>query len=289
MNRRALSQLALLALGVGLACGLYLWRSAPPTSAPVIHALHGAPRVASLSPAITDTLLALGARESLALVSDYCDVDLPRAGSIISPRFETLASHEVDLIVATRVVGSPDQDLERIAPLLALPWLTLDEVVGSIRRLGHAVKRSTEAELLAGRFARELMDRPAVDAPRVLLLMGPLGEDRVGYFYIRNESLHGRLLTASGYRNAMGTELHPGEPRLSVEQLLRVDPDIVLVLQEVEATGPRPLSTLTPLTAVQQGKTGVLSRPGIFSMGPDVLETRRLVEEALDRLAEPAP
>jgi iron complex transport system substrate-binding protein len=261
--------------------------NAPPEQGP---SAARARRVASLSPAITDTIVALGGQGSLVLVSDYCrSAHLPRGGTIISPRFERLASVQPDLILATHVAGSPDRDLSRIAPLLSVPWLTLDEVAGSIRRVGDVLEKKQEAEALARRMESELAPRDAPGAPRVLLLLGPLGEERIGYYYVRNESLHGRLLTASGYRNAMGTEVHPGQPHLSVEQLLGVNPDVILVLQEVDSHGPLPLAALTPLAAVRQGRTSTLSKPGILSMGPDLLENRSIVEATLDRMLEDHP
>lgn len=297
MKRRPLL-LLLLALGLpALSAALALYVARGRSSTPT-HAAAASParaqatlrRIASLSPAITDTIVALGAEPTLVLVSDYCQLtQLPRGGTIISPRFERLASVQPDLIVATHFAGSPEADLERVAPLLSLRWLTLDEVVHSIRKLGAAVARQPQADALARRMERELAPRDTPDAPRVLLLLGPLGEERIGYFFVRNESLHGRLLTASGYRNAMGTQPHPGQPHLSVEQLLRVDPDVVLVLQESPAGGRPPLAGLTPLSAVRHARTGVLVKPGILSMGPDLLENRRAVAEALARLVEEHP
>lgn len=281
MNRRLL---LLLALAGVLAGALYLGSRSATAGRP-----HGsatrAQRVASLSPAITDTIVALDARSALVLVSDYCRIsDLARAGTILTPHFERIASAKPDLIIATEVRGSPDRALQRLAPLLSLPWLTLDEVVDSTRKLGHVLQRERQADLLAQRLARELAVNARADAPRVLLLMGPTTEERVGYFYIRDASLHGRLLTASGYRNAIVDTPSLGQPHLSVEQVLRVDPDAVLVLQEAPASGPPPLSALSPLKAVQTKRTLVLSRPGILNMGPDILEIRRLVQETLDRL-----
>ncbi len=234
--------------------------------------------------------MALGAESSLVLVSDYCrPSDRPRAGTIFTPRFERIASAKPDLIVATRVQGSPNQDLMRLGPLLSLPWTTLDEVVGSTRRLGEAVHREHEAILLASRLSQELGKDAPDGAPRVLFLMGPADEERVGYYYIKHDSLHGRLLSASGYQNAMGKGPTQGQPHLSVEQVLRVDPDAILVVQEAPRSDRLPLAGLSPLTAVQKKRTTVLSRPGILSMGPDVLENRHLVQAALDRLFQERP
>ena len=283
MKRRFL---LLIAFALFLGGALYLTKR-PTLPAPGVRpaAPATARRIASLSPAITDTVVALGAESSLVLVSDYCHTtDLPRAGTIFTPHFERIASTRPDLIIATQVQGSPDQALERLAPLLSLPWLSLDDVVSSTRKVGQAVQRAREADLLAQRLTRELGAKAPQGAPRVLALMGPANEDRVGYYYIKDTSLHGRLLTASGYQNAMTTAPTLGQPHLSVEQVLRVNPDAILVLQDAPATGPLPLSGLSPLDAVRNRRVRVLSRPGILSMGPEILDIRRLVQETLDPL-----
>jgi len=247
-------------------------------------------RVVSLSPAITDTILALHAQSALALVSDYCrSVERPHAGSVFSPNFERIAGVRPTLILASRVDGVAEEPLRRLGPFVSLPWTTLDEVVNSTRQLGGLLHHVPEANALATRLETELGREAPADAPRVLVLMGPATEDRAGYYYIKHDSLHGRLLSASGYRNAMGSGPTKGQPHLSVEQLLRIDPDAILVLQEAKVTGPPPLANLLPLRAVKARRTTALARVGSLSMGPDVLEIRPLVQAALDRLFRESP
>jgi ABC-type Fe3+-hydroxamate transport system substrate-binding protein len=243
-------------------------------------------RVVSLSPAITDTVVALHGESALVLVSDYCrSVERPHAGTVFSPNYERIAGMRPTLILASQVDGAPEEALRRVGPLVALPWTTLGEVVDSTRKLGRLLHHEPEANALAARLEQDLGPEAPTDAPRVLVLMGPASEDRAGYYYIKHDSLHGRLLSASGYRNAMGNGPTAGQPHLSVEQLLRVDPDAILVLQEA----PVVFTKLSPLRAVQARRTTALARVGSLSMGPDVLEVRPLLQAALDGLFRESP
>lgn len=250
-------------------------------------------RVVSLSPAITDTVVALGAQESLVLVSDYCTyAGVPRAGTALTPRFEAIAAARPTLIVATEVGGSRARELTTLGPFVELTWLTLSDVARSIRTLGELLKRAPEANELAARLERELGREAPPGAPRVLLVMGSASEARAGVWYIREDSLHGRLLPASGYRNAIAGPPRSGRPHLDVEGLLRTDPDAVLVLLDRDRVGPEDLAALLslhPLRAVQGGRVAGLARPGILSMGPNVLTSRALVQAELDRLFSAHP
>lgn len=276
----------LLLLGVALS----LLGGAACSKAPTEDVSKQAERVVSLSPAVTDTILALHAESALVLVSDYCrSVERPPAGTVFSPNFERIAGVRPTLILASRVDGVAEEPLRRIGPFVSLPWTTLSEVVRSTRQLGSLLHYEPEANALAERLETELGREAPPGAPRVLVLMGPANEDRAGYYYIKHDSLHGRLLSASGYRNAMGNGPTEGQPHLSVEQLLRVDPDAILVLQEAPVTGPPPLTNLLPLRAVKARRTTALARVGSLSMGPDVLKIRPLVQAALDRLFRESP
>jgi iron complex transport system substrate-binding protein len=160
-----------------------------------------------------------------------------------------------------------------------LPWLTLPEVVQSTRRLGQLVEQSHAADALALELQTRLSRVPPVEAPRVLLLLSYDPDRPAELWFIRPNSLHGAALTAAGARNAVSHDV-PGLPRLSVEELLKLDPDQVLILQPPGAPLERKrkmltaLSALAPLRAVKENAIGVVD--GTQSVGPSILQ---LVDE----------
>ena len=89
MNRRAiLGSLGALLFSAGAAIGVGRLAAQKSRQA-------GATRLISLSPALTETVLALGGAEKLVAVSDYCQLPpgmrRPRVGSSLTPSFAAIA------------------------------------------------------------------------------------------------------------------------------------------------------------------------------------------------------
>lgn len=236
-------------------------------------------RIVSLSPALTETLFAIGAGERVVGVSDYCNypaaaTERPRTGTSITPRYETIVSLEPSVIVTEDLVNARPQDLKHLAPTLELPWLTLENVVNGIRRLGQLAERREAANALADRLWTRLNIEPPPNAPRVLLVLG-YGSDKLDeIWFIRQNSIHGAALRAAGARNAVAQDV-AGQPRLSLERVVKLDPDAVIVLlndesapaQRIEAQWKR----ITSLSAVKQGHVATLVAPEAFANGPRIV------------------
>lgn len=254
----------------------------------------GAPRIVSLAPAITETLIALEATDRLVGVSTYCRTDglgeLPRVGTALTPQYESLVRLEPTLILTSRVSGDQTELLSRIAPTRQLPWLTLEEVTGSVRELGELVGRPQAGRALAKRLEQVLSVEPSADAPRVLLAMSyeDTGDPRI--WFVRKNSLHGAALRAAGGRNAVSQDV-AGQPHLSVEELLRLDPDRIILLEDADRTSAEEaarrldqLRKLTPLGAVRRDRLGVVRLPNVFSGGPRILDLVEPLRSEIGRL-----
>ena len=290
---RALSYKWWLLLGLALLVGATLVGralQAPPVS---VHA-EGTPRIVSLSPALTETLFAIGAGAQVVGVSDYCSVSEARAtrrkvGTSITPNYETIVSLSPTLIVTEAVVNARPQNLERLARTVALPWLELDQVLNGTRRLGELTGKVAEANELAERLARRLSVEPPPSAPRVLLVLGYGGDKLDEVWFIRRNSIHGAALRAAGGKNAVERDI-AGQPRLSLERVLALDPDVILVL--LSDTGPsakvvlQNWRKLEPLTAVKRGRLAAIVAPEAFMNGPSILRLSERIEAELKALSK---
>ena len=249
-------------------------------------------RVVSLSPAITETIFALGSGERLVGRTDHCvhpasATGIASVGPGLSPDLEAIARRQATVILANDGASMDGNSLGSIAPTEMLPWLTLDDVVASTERIGRLVGRTTEAANLVVRMRDELHPKVSSTSPRVLLLLGA-DPNSGSLWYVRPNSLHGRALEAAGGRNAIPNATDAA-PELSLEGLLKVNPDVIIALSD----GP-PLSTerrraferrfngFPGLKAAQSGQISVISRPGTMSMGPMILE---LVQDLRSTLA----
>jgi ABC-type Fe3+-hydroxamate transport system substrate-binding protein len=248
----------------------------------------GQPRLVSLAPALTETVLALDAARQLVAVSNYCilphDMQLPRVGTSLTPSYEAIAGLHCSRILCDDSAGTKRAELSALAPCEFLPWLTLSEVVSSTRRLGQVLGREAAAAALADKLQTRLSRQPPANAPRVLLLLSYDANRPAEIWFIRQNSLHGAALNAAGARNAVEQDV-PGLPRLGLERLLELDPDMVLIIPPRGTTPQRELelvqafSALAPLRAVKTGRIKCVA--GTQSVGPSILQLVDAIEAAL--------
>jgi ABC-type Fe3+-hydroxamate transport system substrate-binding protein len=290
VNRRAIiGSLGALLFSAGAAVGVSRLAAKKPGNA-------GAGRLVSLSPAITETVLTIGGAGQLVAVSDYCvlpaSMKLPRVGSSLTPSYEAIAGVRPSLILSDDSAGAKRRELAAIARTEILPWLTLKEVVESTRRLGQLSDQRLAADALAQQLETRLSRTPPADAPRVLLLLSYDPDRPAELWFIKNNSLHGAALSAAGARNAIERDV-PGLPRLSVEELIKLDPDQVWILSPPGATLEQKqkllgaFSALAPLRAVKDGRVGIVN--GTQSVGPGILELVGALASMLKKMAAPRP
>jgi iron complex transport system substrate-binding protein len=284
VNRRALvSSLGALlfsAAAVVITGRLLSKRKGRPTAGPA--------RVVSLSPALTETLLALGSGSALVGISDFCEVPatlkLPRVGTALTPNYEAIAALEPTLILSDGSVGSKGRTLAELAPCEILPWLTLEEVVKSTRRLGELVQKQADANSLADKLQTRLSKQAPPNAPRLLLLLSYDPARPHELWFIKRNSLHGAALAAAGARNAVDRDV-PGLPKLGVEELVALDPDRILILPPPGSTPERQRELVSafaqniPVRAAREGRIATIH--GTQSVGPSILKLVDALEQAL--------
>lgn len=269
------------------AMALWLWMGTTLTPAPAPELAQGAAnRVVSLDPGITEVVLSLDATSLLVARPSHTDefdtiVHLPTVGTGITPNYEGIVRARPDLILTSGDRGTVFDDLSAIAPTIALPWLSVADVASGIRAVGAALDRETAGELLAGRVEQGLADRVTPASPTVLLLIGAPTETHPDLWYIKDNSLHGSALRAAGGKNAISAATM-GTASISVERLLQLDPDIVVMMianpnatDETLVEHRRFWSRLEQLTAVREDRIHFLVGGEHFYTGPGIL---RLVE-----------
>ena len=244
----------------------------------------------SLSPSLTETLLALGAGSQLLGVSDYCrvpeDRDYPRLGTALTPNLEALArlpDRRRVLVIANAMKTDWTAPLRGLVDARALPWSTPRELAQSVHTLGQWVDRGGEARSLAAGLTEALKAAPPVGGARVAVLLDAGGgADDGAFWFVKSNSLHGSALHGAGFRNAFDGPTQ-GPPKVGAEQLMAADPDVVVVIGDVTWDPSRaraavaPVARLAPLRANRLGAVGTLAYAGALSEGPGLVEfSRRL-------------
>jgi ABC-type Fe3+-hydroxamate transport system substrate-binding protein len=286
VKRRALLQAALSSVAWStLGCDYASQKSA---------ASSGKRRLVSLSPAITETLFAIGAAPELVGVSDYCNYPeaakkLPRTGTALTPNYEAIVRLSPSMILCEAAASTPKRELSALGVTKFLPWLSLEDIVASIRLLGALTTQAPGADVLANKLWDGLAVAEAPNGPRVLVVLGEGTGKLSEIYFIKKNSIHGAALRAAGARNAVAEDV-PGVPRLSIEELLRLDPDAIIVLVAPTPDAPSEAQVLNdyqalePLTAVKNKRVSVLKSEEAFANGPRILRLAEHLRQEVSRL-----
>lgn len=197
--------------------------------------LQGTPqRIVSLAPNITETLYALGLGGKLAGATGHCLYpeaarQVPRIGGFGQFNFEAIVSLDPDLVILHREY---DAEKARLASL-GIPYLEtgsyfIADILETIRAIGQRCGAQAEADRLVQSLREQMATHTSTAAhrPRVLMVFG--GDDPATLHAFGTECLHHELLEIAGGQNVV-----PGHlpfATLSREAVLRLDPEIVLVL-----------------------------------------------------------
>ena len=260
----------------------------------------GARRLVSLSPAITETLFEIGAGADVVGVSDYCNFPdaarhLPRLGTALTPGYEAIVRLEPTLILCEDAASTPRRELTALGVTKFVRWLSLEDIVASTRLLGAFTGHAAAADALAQKLWNGLAVAENPDGPRVLAVLGEGSGKLSEIYFIKKNSIHGAALRAAGARNAVDQDV-AGVPRLSIEELLRVDPDGIIVLLAPTPNAPsdaqvlHDYDALEPLRARKNGRISLLKTDAAYANGPRILTLEaQLAREVARLFAAPAP
>lgn len=292
-RRNMLARLGAVWIGLGL--GLGACTDDVVSSATSTNPDATAARVVVLDPGIAEVFIHLGAVDRLVGRPDYTDhltplASLPTMGTALSPNYEQIVRAAPDLILAGASRGTVVRDLENIAPTRGVPWLTVAEVTTGVRAIGEMIGHQVTADALASELNAELIATTSPESPRVLLLLGPPSEAAAEIWYAKPHSLHGAALAAAGGINAI-TEALAGPPSISVEALMQLDPDIIVIMvpdrDTPEDARDQHLAFWTRfpmLQAVKNNRIGFMANQTHFSTGPGIIDFKRALARTLTEL-----
>lgn len=225
-------------------------------------------RVVALSPSVVEILYAVGAppvaRVSSALYPEEAKA-LPAVGSSYQPSIEQIAAQQPDLIIADQQIQRPDliAELEKVAPVFAMRVLTVDDLLKALRTAGRIMGKSEQgeraAQAIVDKFAAVQARLPA-QRPRVFIMIGTAD----AFFAAKPNSFVGDVVQRLGARNLVtegpDTAGFPGFTTYSLERLVQLDPDVILVATAAPPNAPRTSQVLASnpawanLRAVKSGR-----------------------------------
>jgi iron complex transport system substrate-binding protein len=233
-------------------------------------------RVVSLAPSMTDIVIALGKADRLVGVSKFDGApevkQVPRVGGFLDPSIEAVVALRPDLVLWLTDGGAMPA-VSKIAevgiPVLAIPVIGVDDVLGSCRVVGKALGVPEAGERLASGLERSIARirarASALPTRRVLFIVGrePLVVAGPG-------SYPDELLRVLGARNVVGGTV--AWPVFPVERAAALDPDVVVDAAVNEHGTGGDDRALSAIPAVRRGALRRLSSDDALRPGPRLVQ-----------------
>ncbi len=235
-------------------------------------------RAISLAPSLTEMIFAVGAGDRLVGVTTYCNYPaetaaIEKVGDTQTPNIEKIIALRPQVIFISTAsqleAFSKTLGEQGIAVYVTNPK-TLDGVLENLRQMGDLFETSDIARKkvidLEGRvsivwneFQRFGDPRPSPRPPKVFLQIS-----RDPLFTIGNESFLTELIEKAG-GDSVTSNVATAYPKISKETALALKPDVILLSDSEDNTGPSDVFKDSP--AVKNGRVykinaDIISRPG---------------------------
>jgi len=264
-------------------------------------------RIVSTLPTATEMLFALGLGDRVVGVSEFCRyppqvASLPRVGSTLHPDFERVATVRPDLVViADRNVDFAGRLEAAQIPFVTIPTTTLADVSVAAMRIGAAAGIESHARMVVAGIEKRLQDirgrSAAGPRPKVLLILGRAPGTLTGIVAAGVGSYLNDLIEIAGGTNVVSGVSALPYPQLSLESILRLDPDVIVDTIDMGATeADRQRQHLESrelwqryrtLTAVRTGRVRAAETDALFIPGPRVVDVAEWLAEAVRGAVHP--
>ncbi len=195
-------------------------------------------RIISLAPGITETLFALGLEEKVIGVTTYCHFppetkNIEKIGGYSDANLEKIISLRPHLVVLSGEHEKQRLYLDRFGvKTLKITNTTFEDICSSFAIIGKVCGVSDRSDSLIRKFKEKLIKTAeSIDGrPKVLLCIGrdDPGTGQINTVFVAGiRTFYNDLIEAAGGANAF-TESKVSYPRLSLEGIMAVAPDIII-------------------------------------------------------------
>jgi iron complex transport system substrate-binding protein len=248
----------------------------------------GPARIVSLTPSATEVVAGLGATSLLVGVDDYSDVPaevkaLPKVGSFLAPNLEVIVGLRPSLVIVDDIHAQSAGALHDAGiTTIECPMHGLPDVKSALRAIGAKLGKTTEAEAAVDKIeaamAAAVAARPA-KRPRVLAVIDREANGLGNLIAAGTGSWVDELLAVTGGENVLAAA-GVRYPKISVEEVLRAQPDVILDLSFPSVDGLAPWQGIA-VPAVKTGRVVALYDPLLIRPSPRVAEALALLARSL--------
>jgi iron complex transport system substrate-binding protein len=254
-------------------------------------------RIVSTSPSITEALFALGLGPHVVGVSNYCEYppqvkELPKVGTFLKPDPELIARLKPDLVILHKL---PNDVADRL-DALHIKYAVVDrggltDAFTEIQQIGTAAGVTTQAAALVakihGRLEQIRFQASKVNKPTVVFVIGREPGTLSGLILVGHDLFLNDLIEVAGGRNLIAEDSSQPYPHVSLETILRMNPDVLIDMGDMGATAqererkvPENLSLwrhVSDLSAVKNNHIYSPTSTAFVVPGPRVIEAAEIL------------
>jgi iron complex transport system substrate-binding protein len=203
-------------------------------------------RIVSTAPSITETLFALGVGDRVVGVSQFCSYPaevqkLPKVGSYVKPDIEAIARLAPDLVILQQNSSDVTERLNALhITFIRVPNRTLEDVFTDVQLIGKAAgvpeRSATLITQIKGSLDAIQLKAKTMPSPRVVVIVDRQQGTLNNLIGVGPNNYVNQVLEIAGGTNALAREGVPQYPRISLETVLRENPDVIIDLSGTQET-----------------------------------------------------
>jgi iron complex transport system substrate-binding protein len=203
-------------------------------------------RIVSTSPSITETLFALGIGDRVVGVSQFCNYPpevqkLPKVGSYIQPDAEAIARLAPNLVVLEQDSRELTERLNTLhIAFIEVPHSTLEDIFAEIQIIGKAAGVPDRSANLIAQIKGSLdaiqSRAKTMPSPRVLVIVDRQQGTLNNLIAVGPDNYVNQILEIAGGTNVLAKSGLPQYPRISLETVLRENPDVIIDISGTQET-----------------------------------------------------
>lgn len=252
-------------------------------------------RIVSMAPSATETIYAAGGGHRLVGLTRFCVypdelMHLPRIGGLTDTNYEYLFRLQPDLAVIQKEHHAAPERLDQLGIAhLSIDTSSIAEIYESIVQLGDILQTSESAQTAVAGLQSQvsLIVSQTKGAPqrRVLISVSrDSGSGRLSDVYIAgSNTIYNEILSLIGAVNVYSGQLE--YPKLSVEGIIRLNPDVIIDLQASTQLAEEKILAdwhlLGDVSAVQEGEVYILDSDYVTIPGPRFIHLMKDIAKAI--------
>jgi iron complex transport system substrate-binding protein len=203
-------------------------------------------RIVSTAPSITETLFALGIGDRVVGVSQFCNYPpevqkLPKVGSYIKPNAEAIARLSPDLVILEQNSSDLTDRLNMLhIAFVEVPHRTLEDIFTEIQIIGKAAGVLDQSTSLVAQIKGSLdaiqTKAKTMPSPRTLVIVDRQQGTLNNLTAVGPDNYVNQILQIAGGTNVLAKSGIPQYPHISLETVLRENPDVIIDLSGTQET-----------------------------------------------------